>query len=362
MKRIIISVFLLSFMKVKAQDSPIYQTVDSLLSAAVNTLDKSDFYFIGQAHGNQANTVIENGLFFSLNKRFNVRYYILEFGQSFAFLLNQYLETGQDSILKATYLKANFDIVKRIKNFNDTVVNSKKIKFFGLDFENRLNWKWTKQSIEIISDKIKLPTNNPLQILLNAVINPQPDSEEENLTALKKYLNENENDCRLFLGKYYVDVLLISNAKFTLSQKRDKDMYGNFELLYKELEREGEAPKFFASFGIAHINPKNNSGLPYRLLNGTDSPIKDSVSVIGTQYYNCTFNVPNPTPGAIGTLMSLCKKSVTKEIENLNDNKERTITFVKKSELKNFGCNEAINKLSGLIVIRNFPATTSWEF
>lgn len=362
MKCIIFLLLLLTFTKVKAQDSLSSKKTDSIFSSAVNSLSESDFYFVGQAHGNQANAIIENGLLFSLNKKFNVRYYILEWSQSLAFLLNQYLETGQDSIFNFINPRANFGFLKTIKSFNDTVKDSKKIKFFGLDFEDRLDWKWTKKAIGIISDEINLPTNNSLQSLLNAVINPNPNSEEKNLSALKNYLNQNEKDCRLFLNKYYVDVLLIANAKFTLTQKRDKDMYANFKLLYNELETEGERPKFFASFGIGHITPKNNSGLPYRLLNGNDSPARDSVSVIGIQYYNCTFNVPSSDSSRTGTLSSVCKKSVVKELENLNDAKERTITFVKKSELKNFGCNDAINKLSGLIIVRNFHRTTSWEF
>lgn len=362
MKRIILLLLLLSFMKVKAQDSLVEKSADSVLSAAVNSLDESNFYFVGQAHANQANSIIGKDMFFLLNKKFNVHYYILEWGQSLAFLLNQYLETGQDSILNFISTKGNFDFLKTIKSFNDTVTDSNKIKFFGLDFEDRLDWRWTKKAIEIISDKIKLPTNNPLQSLLNAVVNPKPDFEKGNLASLKEYLNKNDHDCRLLLGKYYVDVLLIANAKFNLSQKRDKDMYANFKLLYRELERKGEKPKFFASFGIGHINPKNNSGLPYRLVNGSDSPVRNSVSVIGTQYYNCTFNVPKPTPGPMGTLRSVCKKSIVKEIESSNDTREKTITFFNKSELKNFGCNDAINKLSGLIIVRNFPGRTSWEF
>lgn len=362
MKRVIIFFFLFSFMKGNAQDSLTDKSADSVLSSAVNNLSESDFYFVGQEHANQANTIIEKALLFLLNKKFNVHYYILEWGQSLAFLLNQYLETGQDSILDFINPKGNFYFLRTIKSFNDTVTGSKKIFFFGLDYEDRLNWKWTKKAIEIISYKIKLPLNNSLQILLNAVINPQPNSEKENLTALKKYLDENERDCRLFLGKYYVDVLLIANAKFTLSQKRDKDMYANFKLIYKELERKGEKPKFFASFGIGHINPKNNSGLPYRLFNGNDSPIRNSVSVIGTQYYNCTFNVPKATPGPSGTLSVICKKTIVKSVESVNDTKERSITFFNKSELKNFGCDDAINKLSGLIIVRNFSGRTSWEF
>lgn len=361
MKRIFILFFLFSFMKLKAQDSPIDKSADSVLSSAVNSLSESDFYFVGQAHENQANAIIENGLLFSLNKKFNVRYYILEWGQSFAFLLNQYLETGQDSILEFVHAKSNFDLVKAIKSFNDTVADSKKIKFFGLDFEDRLDGKWTKKAIEIISDKIELPANNPLQILLKGVIHSQSNSEKENLKGLRKYMTNNAKGCRLFLGKYYIDVLLISNAQFAMSSNRDKAMFANFKLLYEELKKTEENPKFFASFGYAHVNPGNKNGLPNRL-NSNDSPVKGSVSVIGTQYYNCTFNVPKPTPGPAGALSALCKKTIVKSVESSNDTQKRTITFFEKSELKNFGCNDAINKLSGLIIVRNFPGTSLWDF
>lgn len=366
MKQILILFFVFSFIKVRAQESFSNKKYDSLLSSAVANLNQADFYFVGQAHGNQANTIIEKGLFFSLNKKFNVCYYILEYGQSLAFLLNQYLETGQDSILSFISSKGNFDLVKTIKSFNDTVSDLRKIKFFGVDFENEPDGKWTKKAIEIISDKIKLTDNHPLQILLNSllnsIINQEPKSEKENLAALKLYLKNNEKDCRALLGKYYFDVFLISNSAFTFSPKRDKAMYDNFKLLYSELTRTEVNPKFFASFGFGHLNPDNKNGLPYRLLENGDSPIKDKVSVIGAQYYNCTFRVANPTIGPSGTLSSLCKNSVVKNIDSSNDTKAKTITFFSKSELKTFRCKELLNKLDGLVIIRNFEANSLWAF
>ncbi len=166
MKRIIFLFFVFSFAKVQGQDSFANKEYDSLLSSAAGNLNQADFYFVGQAHGNQTNIIIERDLLLSLNLKFNVRYYVLEYGQSLAFLLNQYLETGQDSILSFINSKGNFDLVKTIKDFNDTVPDLRKIKFFGVDFENRLDGKWTKKAIEIISDKIKLANNHPLKILL----------------------------------------------------------------------------------------------------------------------------------------------------------------------------------------------------
>lgn len=361
MKPIIILFFIFSFVNTQGQKSFPDKKYDSLLSTAVHGLKEANIYFVGQGHGNEANTIIEKGFLFSLNEKFNVRFYILEFGHSLAFLLNQYLETGQDSILNFINPLGNFRFVKLIKSFNDTLAASRRIRFFGLDFENRLNGKWTKKAIEIISGKINLPSNNPLQILLNTFINKPPKFEKENLVKLKTYLYKNEQDCRKLLGKYYIDLLLISKAQFDFSPRRDKAMLDNFKLLNRELIQSGENPKFFASFGVGHINPENKNGLPYRLLENKDSPIKGKVCVVGTQYYKCIFNVSHPSNGPSGTLSSLCKKSVTEKINYANDTKEKTITFFSKSELKNFDC-EALNRLDGLVIIRNFDATSSWEF
>jgi len=362
MKRIIILLFIVSFVKVQAQSNFSNKEYDNLLASAVENLNQADFYFVGQAHGNQANIIIERDLLLSLNHKFNVRYYILEYGQSLAFLLNQYLETGQDSILNFINSKGNFDLVKTIKGFNDTIPDLRKIKFFGVDFENRLDGKWTKKAIEIISDKIKLADNHPLQILLNAVINQEPKPEKENLNELATYLKNNEQNCRTLLGKYYVDVLLISNSQFAFSPKRDKAMFDNFKLLYSELTRIEKNPKFFASFGFAHVNPENKNGLPYRLLEDGDSPIKGKVSVIGAQYYNCTFKVETPTIGPVGTLSSLCKNSAVKDMDSSNDTKAKTITFFSKNELTKFACKKALNKLDAILIIRNFNANSSWAF
>jgi hypothetical protein len=362
MKQILILFFVFSFIKVRAQENFPNKKYGSLLSSAVDNLNQADFYFVGQAHGNQANIIIEKGLLLSLSNKFNVRNYILEYGQSLAFLLNQYLETGQDSILSFINSKGNFDLVKTIKSFNDTVSDLRKIKFFGVDFENRLDGKWTKKAIEIISDKIKLADNHPLQILLNSVINQEPKSEKQNLDALKTYLKNNEQNCRTLLGKYYVDVLLISNSEFAFSPKRDKAMFANFKLLYNELTRTEANPKFFASFGFGHVNPDNKNGLPYRLLEDGDSPIKGKVSIIGAQYYNCRFKVREPTIGPSGTLSSLCKNSEVKNIDSSNDTKAKTITYFSKNELNNFTCKSALNKLDGIIIIRNFDANSLWAF
>ena len=363
MKQLCFLLLVLFSVKLQAQNDFKIHTADSILSSAVNSFPESKFYFIGQAHANQANTIVEKGLLFPLNNKFNVHYYILEFGQSLAFLLNRYLQTGEDSILNYINSNGNFSLVKTIKEFNDTVATSKSIKFFGLDFEDRLNGKWTKKAISIISDESKIPVDDSLQILLNAVINAKPDAEKESLVSLKKYLDKNEQSCRLLLGKYYVDVLLISNAQFKMSRQRDKAMFANFKLLYHELSKEEENPKFFASFGFGHVNPRNKTGLSYKLLETKESPVKGKIAVIGIEYFNCRFNtLQTPKKLSNGTLDFLCKNSVIKSLRISDNTKRKAITFLSKNEIGNLACKNAVGRLDGLIIIRNFDGTSAWEF
>ena len=59
MKLIIFLFFVFSFAKVQGQDSFANKEYDSLLSSAADNLNQADFYFVGQAHGNRANIIIE---------------------------------------------------------------------------------------------------------------------------------------------------------------------------------------------------------------------------------------------------------------------------------------------------------------
>jgi hypothetical protein len=90
-------------------------------SEIVDNLAKSKLYIFAQEHNNKANTLLEQELLLALNKKYNLRIDILEYAHSAAFLINQYLQTGQDSILSFINAEAPFNFIRSIKAHNDSV-------------------------------------------------------------------------------------------------------------------------------------------------------------------------------------------------------------------------------------------------
>ncbi|MGH2644843.1 MAG: hypothetical protein ACRDE2_12895, partial [Chitinophagaceae bacterium] len=289
MRRLLIFALLFSC-SINLQTQEITQSdkVKTELSSVADNLKDNDFFIVGQLHDNMANTLIEKDILFSLDKRFGVRYDILEYAESAAFLLNQYLNTGNDSLLLIINPKAGFNFIASVKKFNDTT-HLRKIKFYGLDFEDRNNGRDTKKALEIILKDTGIRVNHPLNGFLERIINCPSNQMEKSITKLKNYINSNQSKCRGLLSKYYIPVLLIANAKYHFVLKRSKFMFDNFQLLYNELSREKSPLKFLCSFGMGHIMPNNKNSFSMRLLISSYSPVKGSVAIIGIQYYNCSF-------------------------------------------------------------------------
>lgn len=325
----------------------------------VSNLPNSRVYFVGQLHNNEANAIIEKTLMLSLHAKYDVQYQLLEYAHSAAFLINRYLQTGEESLLKFIHADAKFNFIKTIKAYNNSLKADKQIRFYGVDFENRQNGKYTQKAFSIILDELKLSASETLASLLRNIIECQSKDIEENLISLKSYLEENDSISRALLGKYYVDVLLMANAPFNFSPRRDVSMASNFFRMYDELAKEGRDPKFFASFGTGHINPRNKDGIAMKLMLDPQSPVKNNVSVLGVQYFNCLFSKENVHKETDGSLNALCKKTTIEKLSNIQDNSKR-IEFLSKSKLDLAHCNVATELLSGIILVYNYGSTSFW--
>lgn len=326
-------------------------------------LPRSQLYIVGQGHNNQANTIIEQELLFSLNARNQVRYEILEYPHSVAFLLNRYLHTGDDSFLRLIHPEAGFTFIRSVKVFNDTIAPGRRIRFFGLDFENRQNGKFTRDAIKIILEERKPDPKDPLRTILQKIATGKPGETELHLIQLKNYLGNNESACRNVLGDYYTDVLLIAHAPFQFSSKRDAAMVVNFRRLYSELLKEDASPSFFASFGTGHINPQNKNGFAMQLLRGEQSPVKNNVCIIGIEYFNCSFGDDTNRKPTYGSLYFLCKPVALQKSGLMSTDTTRRITFVPAEMLRSFNCNNAVELLSGMIMVYHYIASEFgiWE-
>lgn len=328
----------------------------------VDQLPEAEFYFIGQLHNNAANTILEKELLFSMNKRFGVSYDILEYSHSTAVILNEYLLTGQDSLLALINKNANFSFIKSVKQFNDAVSEHRKIKFYGVDFEGRHNGKFTKLAISLIL-QYQIDKDHQLFHLLKTCEESTSSTLPAKLNQLKKYLGKNIQASKQILGGKYLDVFLIANARYGFSSGRDRVMYDNFKFLYNELSGQlSNKPKFFASFGIGHINPDNPNGIANILNSARDSPVKNGIITLGVQYLNCYFDTSNTFKSSEGIFSFLCKPKPLATIIDSKNNDKALFRFISAKDFNYTFCDTDINKLKGIIIIENFKSTANWTW
>ncbi|MFT3826126.1 MAG: hypothetical protein QM731_19545 [Chitinophagaceae bacterium] len=364
LQRLVLTFFLSSTLYLSRAQT--YFALSSLPQLAVTIADsigKADMYFVAQAHRNAANVPIEKELLLALHKSRGVCYDILEFPQSAATILNEYLRTGYDSLLKAIEPQASFTFIKAVRQYNDNLPIHQQIRFYGIDFEGGARARFIPRAMEIIMRGTGIAHTESLFKLLDACKTDTPLL-EKNQRALQQYLQQNETKARQLLGIYYTDVLLIANARFNFSPRRDGGMYENFKRLYAELARVNGAPKFFASFGYGHLNPKNTSGIAQRLHHTDDSPVKEKVVIVGVEYINCSFygeKDQGSGKGHLGNLATICPGKVVKKVENTTT-KEPAITFLSGKTLANLSCNATAGKLAGVLVLHNFDATRFWTW
>ncbi len=334
-----------------------------LLTDCTNQLPKKKVYFVGQGHYNQANTIIEKELLFALNKKYKLRYAILEYGHSIAFLLNQYLESGVDSLLKWVHPEAPFTYIRAIKKYNDSVEASQKIRFYGIDFENRNDGKYTRKAIEWISDKLQLPEAEPLAILLQQTATAATPADLKNaLKLLKTWMNKEEARARKQLSEFYTDLLLMVNAQFDFSPRRDDAMFQNFTLLYQELVKIDTSPSFLASFGTGHINPNNKNGIAMQLMLESTSVVHNDVAIIGVQYYRCYFGKENVYKTTFGSLDFLCNKSIVENLQYAKELNKKAIRWIPNQELQKFGCKGIMEKMDGMLIMTGYEAAIFGEW
>lgn len=344
----------------------LYQTVlsqDFSGKRIIDSLEDTKFYFVGQLHCNFANSIIEKQLFFGLNQKYGVQYNIIEYSHSVAFLINEYLKSGQDSFLTKIHPSANFSFIKAVKSFNDSLSDHKKVKFYGLDFEGRVEGRLTRYAIQLIANKLNLSSNSQLFQLLQSIINGNPKEMGKNLNNLQFFLVEHDKECRESLKDYFLDVLLIANAQYAFSPKRDGAMVDNFKRLYSELLLTNSNPRFFASFGTGHIDPSNRSGIAMTLLREEFSPVRQNVSVIGVQYINSQFFNSRAAKITDGSLSFLCRNPIDKLKELIDFKQSQSISFISKMSLSSLKCDKNISTFSGLLVIQNYGEAPhcSWQ-
>jgi len=287
---------------------------------------------------------------------------ILEHPHSNAFLLNRYLDSGNEAILSLIDKRARFEFIRSVREYNSISGTAHKIRFFGIDFEGRNAGQSAAYALKMIAALINPPADHPLTGYLHAAADAKGKELESILQKMKIYIFTHEQESRDLLKQYYTDILLITHAQFAFSSRRDKAMCDNFVRLYYELKKQDENPRFFGSFGTGHVNPGNKNGIAMRIFYSADTSLQKKVSVTAAQYLDCIFDSSAVKMAYNGSLNSLCGKNPVKLPDPYPESRTPNIMYVSGKELQLRNCAYPAGIISGVLVIRNFGASSFWSW
>jgi hypothetical protein len=102
-----------------------------------STVKTYKFFLFGEIHNAQSNNARKIKFLKYLHRTANVRHLFIEYPYSAAYIYNQFLKTGNDSLLKIVHTRHPEDITffKQLYQFNQTIAPAEQIDIFGADFE-----------------------------------------------------------------------------------------------------------------------------------------------------------------------------------------------------------------------------------
>jgi len=269
-----------------------------------------DLFFFGFIHGSATPQILDYELLVHLYEK-GVRYYAPEIGYSYAYFLNHYLQTGDESYLNYVLEDEIRYIVpqdasiewkekwKKIYAFNKAKNEEDKIKIIGTDHED-LNLTFlahlapNEQTGIILIDSLhffkKLPKHLDIIPLIGKKIyrpiiraNLYQDYYEDSFR--KRFYEAYTKDKKTFLKPFGInekEVEMIMDVNEAIKDKyRENAIFLNFKKLVFPLIEQGE--KVYSNFGYTHVLQEKIDGYPYianRVKEGFGDKIK-LISILG---------------------------------------------------------------------------------
>lgn len=289
--------------------------LDKLSEELVSLLPDKDFYMVGEAHTFLAN----NDLQYSLAKVLHVRgvYNIVnELPHAACFMFNQYLITGDESILDNLLPKASYDILKKIRAWNQSQPEGQQIRYYGIDYLNPVrDFKNYQMSLKIILGKAKageFAADALIRDFISKDSLTKKEVEDFN-EALTDALDRDKESAKAHYASHYADLRLMISNMIGYRSNRDELIYKSFLVLYENLRGQSAIrPKFFAFYGLGHLN-----NLANKLEERKSSPVYASLARIGIKYFNCFGGWTNSYRMDQG--ISNFKKTTLRELKAFSD-------------------------------------------
>lgn len=333
------------------------KTLDSFAVLLAKELPRKDFYFLGEAHTYLANNDLQFALIKALHP-YGVYNIVNELPHATCFLFNQYLETGDDSLLNTIKPAATYNILKKVRLFNLSQPLEKQIRYYGIDYyDARYDYDNYYRSLQTIWAVTPGKT-----FFLDSTIFHYLQKDRftnEDIVQLNKILSAalltDSTIYRKHFGRYYDDLLLMSGNMIGYRANRDADIYKSFQMLYRILSVSGETkPKFLSFYGAGHAG-----NLGARYFNKKNSPIYNQVNYIGIQYVHCLGGWD--TASYRDEDIYAISKPGRAALKRFAENKPWQVALATNLECLQFKNNA---RLSALVIFNNYGTRkmNSWKF
>lgn len=265
--------------------------LDVLTHTLIDSIPSGDFYMIGETHNYFANNELLLSLMKSLQPK-GVYNIVNELPHATCFLFNEYLATGNDSLLALIQPQATYNVLKAIRAMNETQEVGKKIKFYGIDYMDTPDTYNLITALKIILRRAGNDNNHLRQELSNYITKGKLNGNDIlrfDTLVFKNLTGDSAAYYKAYFQNDYKDLLLMSQNFVGFKGRTDNHIYKGFQTMYHLFfeEDKKQTPKFLAFYGSFHLRKFGN-----KLQSEEDSPVKGKLIRIGLQYYDCYGEFP----------------------------------------------------------------------
>jgi len=259
-------------------------------------VSENDLILFGESHGTKEAQKIDFQLIKYLNRTVGMKNHIVELDYSQAYFINEYLKTGNDTLV--SYVLKNwvvesgrdnkdyYDKWHNLFKINQNLPDSLKIQIIGIDQIN--DFAITRNHLTRIFKNLDIKTQIPIEkkkivewsnLKLSNIIEKNKDSIESLTLSSLEHIKFN-------LQEYF-------------EKTRPELMFANFEKQFKRHELENQ--KIYGYFGIAHVLQSEMNGYEdfTALLKKSDLSINDKIFSIATIFSDSEWGIPSeylPSP------------------------------------------------------------------
>lgn len=260
------------------------------------------FFFVGEEHHKQINSVIQLTFLLYLHRHAQVRNLIIEGSYSTGFLINQYLQTGEEGLLRKALTNIpvcpedQMAIYQQLYAYNQSLPEDQRIRVAGIDLEHSPELALQVLHTLLPSQASQIPEE--LQAIATRIQDLHrspyfyPSEVKRFFKDLRRSFERKPKSHQQLWGAYHDRAhLIVTNVmasyRFNVIKamifervwrRREEQMYANFLALQPHLASGG----YFAQFGLLHTDLEDSPQwdfppLAQRLDQADDSPVHGQV-------------------------------------------------------------------------------------